>query len=78
MKKAFPDRDSSGFHITRKTYATGRFRNRRGYSEVADLLGHTTNDTVHKYISLDEERMRLCPIALSTAGIPMEGGFRNE
>ena len=78
MKKAFPDRDSSGFHITRKTYATGRFRNRRGYSEVADLLGHTTNDTVHKYISLDEERMRLCPIALSTAGIPMKGGFRNE
>ena len=78
MKKAFPERDSGGFHITRKTYATDRFRNGRGYSEVADLLGHTTPDTVHKYISLDEERMRLCPIPLSEAGIPLEGGFRSE
>lgn len=78
MKKAFPDSEGNGFHITRKTYATERFRNRCGYSEVADLLGHSNTETVHKYLSLDEERMRLCPIPLSEAGIPMEGGLRNE
>lgn len=66
------------FHDTRRTYATGRFRNNCGTSLVADLLGHTSTDTVHKYISLDEERMRLCPIRLSEAGIHLEGGFRNE
>ena len=78
MKKALPNSAANGFHITRKTYATERFRNRCGYSEVADLLGHSTTETVHKYLSLDEERMRLCPITLSESGIPMGGGFRNE
>ena len=80
MKKAFPDggADRPGFHCTRKTYATGRFRGNCSFSEVADLLGQTSTDTVHKYISLDEERMRLCPISPGEAGIlPMEGGFRH-
>ena len=79
MKKAFPDKgaDRPVFHCTRKTYATGRFRGNCSFSEVADLLGQTGTDTVHKYISLDEDRMRLCPISLGEAGIlPMEGGFR--
>jgi hypothetical protein len=48
-----------------------------GYTEVAYLIGHTTDETVKKYISLDEERMRLCPISLSESGITMKGGFRN-
>ncbi len=78
MKKAFPDSEGNSFHITRKTYATERFRNRCGFSEVADLLGHSNTETVHKYLSLDEEKMRLCPITLSEAGIPLEGGFWNE
>ena len=80
IQKAFPEGrdDGYGFHITRKTYATERFRNHVGYSEIAYLLGHTTDETVKKYISLDEERMRLCPISLSEAGITMRGGFRNE
>ena len=80
MKKAFPERtqESKGFHATRRTYATQRFQNQCGYSVVADLLGHTTTDTVYKYISLDGERMRLCPISLEPAGISFEGGFRNE
>lgn len=63
------------FHVTRKTYATMLFQNGVSYSEVADLLGHTTNDTVYKYISLDEERMRLCPLSLEENGILMKGGF---
>lgn len=80
MQNAFPEKrdEGFGFHITRKTFATQRFRSQCGCSEVADLLGHTTTDTVQKYISLDEERMRLCPVSLTDAGILMEGGFRNE
>ena len=80
MQRAFPSKDEGrpGFHATRRTYATDRFRNKCGYSQVADLLGHTTTGTVHKYLSLDEENMRLCPIPLEDAGIPMEGGFRDE
>ena len=77
MKRAFPDKGKGqyGFHSTRRTYATGRFQNNCSYSEVADLLGQSNTDTVHKYISLDEERMRLCPVSLKEAGIAMKGGF---
>lgn len=77
MKIALPDRHGRqfGFHITRRTYATQRFRNDCTYSDVADLLGHTTTDTVMKYISLDDERMKSCPISLYESGISMEGGF---
>jgi integrase len=80
MGKAFPDRwrKLKGFHVTRRTYATQRIRNQCGCSVVANLLGHTTTDTVHKYIALDKERMRLCPISLEVAGITFTGGFRNE
>ena len=80
MEKALPDKkgEGYGFHITRKTFATQCFQNNCGFSEVADLLGHTTTETAMEYISLDEERMRLCPISLSNAGILLEGGLRNE
>lgn len=78
MKKVFPDKAKAqyGFHSTRRTYATERFRNNCSYSEVADLLGQSNTDTVHKYISLDEERMRLCPVSVIESGITMIGGFR--
>lgn len=77
---AVADWDVQGiaFHATRKTFATRLFRNGTGYSEVADLLGHTNTDTVYKYIALDEERMRLCPLSLADSGILMKGGFLNE
>ena len=80
MLKALPKEreDGYGFHVTRRTYATKRFRSSCGYSDVAYLLGHSTDDTAKKYISIDEERMRCCPVPLSDAGIPMKGGFRNE
>ena len=80
MDKALPDKQGEGygFHITRKTFATKSFQNGCGFSEVAGLLGHTTAETVNKYISLDEERMRLCPIPLAEAGILLKGGMRNE
>ena len=79
MHKVFPDknRQGYGFHITRRTFATDRFQNSCGFSEVSDLLGQTTTKTVHKYISIDEERMRLCPISLADAGILLKGGLRN-
>ena len=54
-----------GFHVTRRTFATNILRSGAGASDVMDTLGHTDPTSVMKYLSMDEKRMRMCPIALS-------------
>ena len=61
-----------GFHVTRRTFATNILRNGAGASGVMDTLGHTDPTSVMKYLSMDEERMRLCPLALSD--LPIKRG----
>ena len=39
--------------------------NNAGIQMVMDSLGHTDNTSVMKYLSFDEERMRLCPLSLT-------------
>lgn len=80
LNKALPERDiaGSGFHVTRKTYATNLIRNDVSVQNVAELLGHQGLDTVHKYISLEERRMRLCGLNLHDRNLFMEGGFHHE
>lgn len=71
-----PDRKSGkrGFHVTRRTFATGLLKGNTKVELISDSLGHSTDSTVHKYLSLDEKRMRLCPLSLEEAGISWEGG----
>jgi len=64
-----------GFHTTRKTFATNLLRAGVGVNTIIDSLGHSTDNTVNKYLSLDEERMRLCAMSLAEAGISLEGGM---
>lgn len=65
---------SNGFHVVRKTFATSLLRGGTKAELIADSLGHSTDSTLHKYLSLDEERMRRCPISLSDVGISLKGG----
>lgn len=62
------------FHSVRKTFATKLLQGDTKTELISDSLGHSTNDTVHKYLSLDEARMRLCPISMSDVGISYKGG----
>ena len=64
-----------GFHTTRRTFATNLLRAGVGVNTIIDSLGHSTDDTVNKYLSLDEGRMRLCAMSLAEAGIQLEGGL---
>lgn len=64
-----------GFHTTRRTFATNLLRAGVGMNIIIDSLGHSTDDTVKEYLSLDEERMRLCAMSLAQAGIQMEEGL---
>ena len=48
--------------------------NNAGIQMVMDSLGHTDNTSVMKYLSFDEERMRLCPLSLTQYSLLLEGG----
>ncbi len=64
-----------GFHVTRRTFATHVLRNGAGAGAVMDALGHTDNTTVMKYLSFDEDHMRMCPLTLDGCGILLKGGL---
>lgn len=66
LDTALPDRkvEGSGFHVTRKTYATNLLRQGVGAGMVAEALGQRDTSSVHRYLSLDVERMRMCPLSM--------------
>lgn len=66
--------EGSGFHVTRKTYATNLIRNGVGAAAVADALGQCGVSSVHRYLSLDADRIRMCALTLEDCGI---GGWEN-
>ena len=80
LNKALPERKvvGSGFHVTRKTYATNLLKNNVPAQHVAEILGHRGLGSVHKYISLEENNMRLCGLSLEDKGLLMKGGFCHE
>jgi site-specific recombinase XerD len=71
LKHALPDRHvkGSGFHVLRKTFATNSLQNGVGLDDVVSALGHSTNDNVQHYLSLDDERMTMCSLSLEKSGI---------
>ena len=52
------------FHQTRKTYGSDILRNGATIAETAEIFSHSDTSTVHKYMSLDTERMWLCPLSM--------------
>lgn len=71
---SFKDEQRCSFHIVRKTFATNLLAGNANIELISGALGHSTDGTVHKYLSLDEERMRLCPLSLADTGISYKGG----
>lgn len=71
LKKAVPIRHTlgNGFHVTRKTFATSLLNNGVKLGIIIDSLGHRSDSTVHRYLSLDEERMMMCPLSFKEIGI---------
>lgn len=73
LQRALPHRKSGGFHVLRKTFATNLLRSNSKISLISDALGHKGNSTVNKYLSLDEERIKMCPLSLDDVNIPWNG-----
>lgn len=71
LDAALPERnvEGSGFHVTRKTFATNLLNQGVGVDMVANALGQRGTDNVHHYLSLDEKHLRMCAISLEDMGI---------
>lgn len=69
-----PHNSKCKFHSVRKTFATQLLEGNTKTELISDSLGHSTDDTVHKYLSLNASRMRLCPVSMADVGISYKGG----
>jgi len=80
LGRALPDRKvvGSGFHVTRKTFATERLRNNVGLDQISDAMGHASRNSLEPYLSLDDERMGLCPLSLEGIGLQIKVGFGDD
>ena len=52
------------FHVLRRTFATRLLNAGVGSDQIKDSLGHSTMDTVHRYLSVEEKGMRECCLPL--------------
>ena len=64
-------------HLARKTFGTSILGHGATIIETAEMLGHSDSSSVHKYTSLDAERMRLCPLSLAETGLQIGGRYRH-
>lgn len=78
LHRILPDRNvpGSGFHATRKTFSTNRLKTGVSPEMISDALGHKMAGTLTTYLSLDNERMTMCPLSLECLSILMKGGFQ--
>lgn len=72
IARALDDPGRTGFHVTRKTFASRMMAASVPVEVIAEALGHSTNDTVSKYLAKNESRMRECAMPLSA--IPLTKG----
>ncbi|AKL94351.1 integrase family protein [Clostridium aceticum] len=67
------NKNSHGFHITRRTFASRMLQKDTNPEMIAEALGHSDDTTVMKYLSTNGEKMRQCAIPL--AEITVKGGL---
>jgi len=63
----------NGLHIMRRTYASKLLNKGIELSVIASALGHQDKKRVDKYLSTNEEKMKLC--ALEITDFPYKGGL---
>lgn len=63
MEHAIPGR-SRGFHILRRTFASRLLSAGTDATKIKDSLGHSTMNTIHRYLSVDEESLKACCLPL--------------
>ena len=59
---------TGSFHILRRTFASRLLAAGTKTDTIKDSLGHSTMDTVNRYLSVDEEMLRSCCLPLERDG----------
>ncbi len=74
LKRILPQRmiPGSGFHVTRKTFSTSKLRNGVTPERISSAMGQRSVKSLTPYLSLDGERLSMCPLSLKGLGIPLE------
>ena len=77
LKRMLPNRivPGSGFHVTRKTFSTYKLRGGIAPELISSAMGQRTVKSLAPYLSLDDERLSMCPLSLDSLNILMKGDF---
>ena len=77
LKRVLPKRSvpGSGFHVTRKSFSTYKLRNGIDPERISSAMGQHSVKSLPPYLSLDGERLSLCPLSLKSLDISWRGGF---
>ena len=77
LKRVLPQRSipGSGFHVTRKTFSTHKLQRGIPPERISSALGQRSVKSLTPYLSLDGERLSMCPLSLESLDIPWKGGL---
>ena len=77
LKRILPQRSvpGSGFHVTRKTFSTHKLQRGIPPERISSAIGQRSVKSLTPYLSLDGERLSMCPLSLESLNIPWKGGF---
>ena len=77
LKRILPQRSvpGSGFHVTRKTFSTHKLQRGIPPERISSAIGQRSVKSLTPYLSLDGERLSMCPLSLESLNIPWKGGL---
>ena len=77
LKRILPQRSvpGSGFHVTRKTFSTHKLQRGIPPERISSAIGQRSVKSLTPYLSLDGERLSMCPLSLESLDIPWKGGL---
>ena len=77
LKRILPQRSvpGSGFHVTRKTFSTHKLQRGIPPERISSAIGQRSVKSLTPYLSLDGERLSMCPLSLESLDILWKGGL---
>ena len=63
INKVLPERNVS-FHILRRTFASSLLKNGSSVDMIKETLGHSSLESVNRYLSVDDEALKSCCLPL--------------